>query len=167
MRTGHLDGSSGSGVQAAPCAGGALCRRYPVPSVAWAMAKVRAMSSPYSAVLPNPLASSITAFDRSAAYYLCWCAAVQGWVTHRVTFFFKNHFSTLKSIQVCCPAPEYAVDGIRAQDRPFSCSWVSAAQIAFFSNSALVHEVAEMDRDRNEIECRLWSARSDQLGSFS
>ena len=47
--------------------------------------------------------------------------------------FLEKHFCSLKSIQVCCPAP---VDGIRAQDRPFSCSSASAARVAFFGNSA-------------------------------
>ena len=56
-----------------------------------------------------------------------------------------------------------SVDGVRAQDRPVSCSSSSAARVAFFGNS----EVVEIDRDRSEIEWRLIFARYDQLGPLS
>ena len=39
-------------------------------------------------------------------------------------------------------------------------------ELPFLANR-LVDEVAEIDRDRIEIEWRLEGARSDQLGSFS
>ena len=42
---------------------------------------------------------------------------VQGWVLAGVTLSLKIHFRALKSVQACSSAP---VDGIRAQDRPFS-----------------------------------------------
>ena len=50
------------------------------------------------------------------------CVLLQGWVVHRVTFFPRKHFCRLKSSQLCSPAP---VDGIRAQDRSFSCTSAS------------------------------------------
>ena len=51
-----------------------------------------------------------------------YAVPVQGWVVHRVTFFPRKHFCRLKSSQLCSPAP---VDGIRAQDRSFSCTSAS------------------------------------------
>ena len=59
----------------------------------------------------------------------------------------------LKSIQMCWPAP---VDGIRAQDRPFSSARAGLPRgpNAFFGNSGrktIAREVAEIVRDRREI----------------
>ena len=47
---------------------------------------------------------------------------IQGWVVPRVTFFHRKHFCRSNSSQACSPAP---VDGIRAQDHPFSCTSAS------------------------------------------
>ena len=43
---------------------------------------------------------------------------LQGWAARSGIFSSIKHFCGLKSSQACSPAP---VDGVRAQDRPFSC----------------------------------------------
>ena len=61
-------------------------------------------------------------FRRTFRFWFTAVKSVQGWALSSVTFFPRKHLCGLKSSQVCSPAP---VDGIRAQDRSFSCTSAS------------------------------------------
>ena len=98
-------------------------------------------------------------FFLSLLHYAPGKADIQGWVVHRVTFFHRKHFCRLNSSQACSPAP---VDGIRAQDRPFSCT---SASVPFRGPARSIRGRSEVgvrdDRNRNEIEWIFRGARCD------